>query len=60
MILGAEAVERRQDALKALDVAFFGIQEASQRSQNLDRRGLLDRADISFGLICKCDPLSHS
>ena len=33
MILGAEAVERRIDALQSLDVAFFGIEEARQRAE---------------------------
>jgi hypothetical protein len=35
VILGAESVEWRLDALEALDVAFFGGEEAGQGAENL-------------------------
>ncbi len=36
MIRGAEAVERRIDALQSPNVAFFGIEEARQRAEDLN------------------------
>jgi hypothetical protein len=51
MILGAETVERRINALKTLDVAFLGVGETGQSLENLDGGRLIDGAQVSFGLI---------
>jgi hypothetical protein len=51
VVLSAEAVERRLDALQALDVAFLGLEESGQSAKDLHRGGLWDGAEVGLGLI---------
>lgn len=60
VVLSAESVEGRLDALEALDVAFFGGEESGQGAKNLDCDGLREGAEFGFGLIGEGDALSHS
>jgi hypothetical protein len=60
VILSAESVERRFDALEALNVAFFRGEESGQSAKDLDGDRLGDGAEFGFGLIGEGDALSHS
>jgi hypothetical protein len=60
VVLSAESVEGRLDALEALNVAFFGGEESGQGAKNLDSGRLRDGAEFGLGLIGEGDALSHS
>ncbi len=60
VVLGAEAVEGRIDALKAADVAFLRFQEPGQSAKDLNGDGLRDGAEFGLGLVSESDALSHS
>jgi len=60
VILSAKAVERRLDALEALDVAFLRFQKSGQRAEDLNGDGLGDGAKVGFGLVGEDDSLKQS
>ena len=51
---------RRFDVLQTLDVAFTGVQVASQRMQDAEGGGLIDGAELSLGLVLPDNVLAHA
>ncbi len=56
----AEAELGRLDVLEALDVAFAGVQKAGQRVEDTNSVGLIDGAELSFGLVVPDNALAYA
>lgn len=59
VITGAEAQLWRFDILKALHIAFAGGQLTGHAMQDMEGGGLVDSAQIGFGLLGPGDLLPH-
>ncbi len=60
VVLGAEAIKRRIDALETADVALFRFKKAGQCAEDLDGDRLRNRTEFGLGLFGKGDPFSRS
>jgi hypothetical protein len=50
----------RLDVLEALDVAFASVQKAEQRMKDAEGSGLIDGAELIFGLVVPDNALAHT